>query len=393
MVYANPMAPLVVALLSLAVAVSGSCVGQSQQPTPRPMLPSLDQVQAVWASRVEKVRSARFELNVEHTLYKGFFSSMAEEDLPSAKLSEPIEANPPTDQLLKGTETVSIKAGKLRYEYDRPQWNPVTRTLYPYHYIDTFDGVRFKHLLNPASGQHDYPLGGIKPSAASQSAMQFPISAIFFSVRGVHPQYYNDLDNFTIASQPAKINSRPCIELVRGKQDGRRREVFYLDAERDYVVVRKVTFVNNRPEWQLDVRYITHPVVGWIPQDWEYIIRTGKGGQPRESGRYKIAKVDINSDIPDTVFDLVFPPSTRVLDRSSGQEVQYIIRDDQAQGRVIPTSQNPTYQDLEKSPPRFNRVALLLIWSSLLVVALVGYWLVRRRRIRSTSAPVTEPRA
>jgi hypothetical protein len=366
--------------LALAAAFGSSGPAEAQPANASAPNPTIDQILAVWKTRQEKVQSARFELSVEQTIHKGSVSILAE--------SAPGELDPPRDYIVTGTAGVSLSGSKLRYWYDRPQWDPVGKALHPSHFVDTYDGERYKQLRNPSSAQNNYPLAGIKPAQGSESAFQFPIAALFLTFRGDHPQFYRDLNKFAVTGRTIPIASRRCVELVRASAGSDRREVFFLDAEREYIVVRKATLRGEQPMWQLDIAYRQDPTVGWVPSSWEYVIRVGKVPQPHESGRYTVTKYEINPALDAGEFDIAFPPGTRVLDKSSGQEVQYIVRENREKGREIPTASNPTYQDLEKASARFNRVIVLVVWGVVFALAGGGWlWLRHWRKKTAGNTP------
>jgi hypothetical protein len=376
-------------ILTTTLVSSGPALAQTNNSASTQ--PSIDRIFKVWNARQEKVQSARFELKMEQTIHKGSLSIVdkrREREGAGSKSSEP---NPPRDYVVNGTGGVSVSGSKLRYWYNRQEWDPIGMALHPLEYLDTFDGQNYKRLRNPASGQHNYPMAAVKTAKGSESGFQFPIAALFLTIRGNNPLFCKDIKEFKVTGRTSLLASRSCMELVNESQGLDQREVLYLDAERDFVVVRMTTVVAGQPRWQLDVTYRQDPEIGWVPSAWDYLIRIGNATEPHESGRYNVTKHEINLELSESEFDIVFPPGTRVIDNTSKQEVQYLIQENSVKGREIPTSTNPTYAELEKASQRFNRFTLLAIWGGLCVLALGGWLFLRRSRQAAREKDPAEP--
>jgi hypothetical protein len=342
--------------------------------------PSIEQILQVWKGRQGKVASARFELSFEETIPKG-----------SDKGSDSSKPEPPRDFLVKGTSSVSLSGAKLRYSFNDQEWDSIGKRLYPRHYVDVFDGRISKNLQAPASNDQEYAIAHIKKAETSESALGFSLRPLILTFRGSHPQYYRDLEKFKISGRTNTIAGQRCLELVRVPDFARggdpsassgRREVLYLDQDRDYVAVRYTIFTDDKPSWQLDVAYTSDAIVGWVPRSWEYLIRAVRAGQLLESQRITVDRYEINPAMDDKEFDISFPPKTRVIDYSTGTQVQYIIRENGEQGREIPGMVNPTYEDLQKAGVRVNRWVLMCVWAAIFVLGFGGWIWLRKRRMK-----------
>lgn len=335
--------------------------------------------------RQGKVNSVKFEFSMEQTIYKG--SSTARE--PNAfEKDASHEPNPDRDYIVKGKGGVAIRGSQMRYWYDRPQWDPVGKKLYDESYVDAFDGKRFLRLFIPASGQAAYPLAQIRAVSESESAIQFPIAPIFLTFRGTQKQFRQSIDDYKLSNRITNVGSRPCVELIHGAASAQQQDVLYLDQERGYIV-RKAVLFNGQPLWQLDITYQPDAVVGWVPKSWEYLIRLSSEAQPNESARYTVTKYEINPSLEDSDFTLTFPPRSRVLDHSSGKQIQYVIQEGGEKGRAIPLDQNPTYDELNQPAPRFSRHLLLVVWGATLALAVGGFFWLRYWRKHKAVPPAT----
>lgn len=354
--------------------VSGVCLAEAEKPT-------IEQILRVWKSRQEKVSTARFELNCEETIHKGSTSFLESDRRRMAKLPPEQEPNPPRDYQVTGTSSINLDGSKLRYTYDHQQWDPIGKKLYPEHYVDVFDGHLFKYLQIPVSGQKDYPSAAVRKVLASQSALKYPIIPLIFTLRGSHPQFFHKLEKFQVGGKII-VAERPCWELVPIVASSKKQEVLYLDQERDYVVVREMLLIDNQPNWQVDATYSPDAAAGWVPRSWEYVIRSGKEHRILHSGRSKVTSYEINPSMDDKEFDISFPPKTRVHDESSGEYVEYVVKENGEQGREIPAQFNPTYEDLQKPGTRINRWMMISVWAGIFLLTFGGWLWWRRRRAR-----------
>jgi hypothetical protein len=349
---------------------------------------TIDDILEVWKERQHKVKSARFDLSCEETIHKGSNSFMDARRRRAAGMPPETAPNPPRDYLVKGTGKVTLDGFKLRYSYDHEQWDPVEKKLYPEHYVDVFDGESFKFFQKPASGHHNYPSASVSKADRSGSALKFPILPVILTLRGNHPQFFQDLVKFQTTGKTVVVGDRPCLELVRDSGPPGQREFLFLDQKRDYVVVKEMIVLSGTPNWQLDAIYAPDPKIGWVPKSWEYIIRAGKDHVLINSGRSAVTAYEINPDIDGNEFDIDFQPKTMVQDNRSGQSMQYLIRADGEKGIEIPAAQIPTYEDLDRPAPRMKPWMWVTTWAVIFAAALGAWiWLRHRRRTAILSRP------
>lgn len=363
-----------ISLVSLAVAVAPESRAQPNNVT-------LEQIVATWKARQEKVKSASFEFNRKETIFKGSFNWI----LASRNVPDP-QPNPPKTYEVEGTGAFRFSETNSYYSYDMPRWSPKTKALYQTRYETVFDGKISKSLRTPASGDQPYPNGIVKKAARSEPSSLFLLSPITKTLRGHHEQYSNDLPAFEVTGRTVAINGRQCLELVSESRSNNRREVLHLDKARGYVMVRHATFVQERPTWKIDVTYSPDPLVGSIPQAWEYMIHDRKDQPPSESGRITVTKYHLNPDIPDGDFDLVYPPKTLVSDYSSGDMV-YVIQEGGEKGKEVPANLTPSYEELLQPPETTVgasvRKTIITVSAVTIVVCLTGLlirWGLRRKQ-------------
>ncbi|OWK36724.1 hypothetical protein FRUB_09287 [Fimbriiglobus ruber] len=282
---------------------------------------TVDSVTKEWTARQEKVKTAVFECKIERTWHKGSFDA---EPLPYWKKDQ---HTPPEDLKRTGISRVVFGGQKFRFDDHIPRWDPGTVGTYDSKHVDTYDGQLAKMLSDPTNSRQKYPTGRVEKSEASFAAKFIGLEPYFLSFRGDHPQHSHRLNLYKPTGRSSVIAGRTCAELSREVPANQNQYLLYVDVDR-FVVVKKVT-LNKRhtePTWQIDISYSPDAVIGWVPQTWEYRIRTGLENKVSESGRTLVTKYQINPDVPKEEFDIAFPPGTYVVDKSSDKAVEYVIR-------------------------------------------------------------------
>lgn len=286
-------------------------------------VPTIETIVKAWKDRQAKVERARFEFSATRTFHKGATDYLAA--IGGGKVTD--VPNPPQDHRVKGRARLGVDGARLRYAMDMDEWDPVTRALYPEHYEDAFDGEVFRSLRNPQSPA-SYPVGQIRPAKKSPSATQFSLLPLLTAVRGDPAGMIAELASYKVSPDTIQVGTRPCVELVRELPARGRREVLYLDRQRGYVLVRKMTLQNDKPTWQLDVTHSEDRTAGWVPKAWEFVVRSPDATVIVGSGSRSVTGYELNPKFPADAFDLKFPPGTVVRDLTSGKAVDSVIQED-----------------------------------------------------------------
>jgi hypothetical protein len=339
-----------------------------------------DEIIAAWRLRQEKAQSAHVEVRCSDMLHKGAIDFMGLRKSPSVE-STP---NPPRDFPVESSCSIWLSASRISYVEDRPLWDPGQREFHPQHYENVYDGQLTRYLRNPASATYSYPQSSVKPVSRSDIPTYFAIQPVFLCIRGAQDFRLDELARMQPTGRTVNVKGRPCVELSRNAQSSGQREFMYFDAQRDYVLVKKAILVGDQPSWQLEIEYSPDPTVGWFPRTWEWLIQGGRPMQAQESGRRSVTSYQLNAEIPDDRFQIVLPPGTRVLDETSGSEVQYVIRERGERGTAIPLSANPTYEDLlaarPGNPPNTKSYRVIIALSLIAAIGVVCLLLVVRQR-------------
>ncbi len=352
--------------------------------------PTAEDVLKVWKAREEKVKTARFAWDRRETVPKDFYRRELGERVVGTG------PQPPSDLALTGKCRLSVGYGVMKYEYDGSAWSVKHHEARPGSTLSTFDGNLYKriHVKNVAD---NYPDAVIKLPGKNTS-MEFNdvgILPLWLAVRGAQmvAQQHYPLLLYEPSGQTMAIGGRPCREFVADNRQTGVTSRLYLDAERDYQLVRNIDTFKDIVTLKVDVAYAPNPEVGWLPDKWEYVIKD-RQGRVGVSVACKLTSAEINPTLPEGEFDAQLPPRTRVTDLTGEKEVQYVVRDDGANGRAVTLDSSvpvPTYEqlvDAAREPFPWRRVLLagsaVGIGSSL--TALV-WWRLRRRSRTEPGVP------
>lgn len=99
------------------------------------------------------------------------------------------------------------------------------------------------------------------------------------------------------------IDGRSCIVLSRRIKKAVHR--VYLDAEREYLLLRYEMLFSGRAGVKVDAKYErTDPPV-WVPSSWVASI----GGERSEN---QVTEVELGIPVPDETFTIIYPPGAKV---------------------------------------------------------------------------------
>ncbi len=334
--------------------------------------PTAQQVKQAWGERQDKVKTLRCEWTARETVPKGS-NSIGIRGAP--------EGNPPRDLLIDAKVSLILGGGKLRYTYDGQDWSLERGELVPRTFASAFDGKIGRSFNN--KGGLEYPQQGwIVSDDRAQDASSLIVSPLSILCRGTDPVYRPfDFDAYEATGREVKIKDRPCVEFTRRSRTDERTDTLLLDRSRAYLLLRRTTTVQKTTTLQLTIDYGPDPSVGWVPLSWEYVVRL-PGGSLLKSVQCSATKTEINPALSADDFAVPFPPGTWVSDQSSGTELQSVVQDDGREGKALPSSAIPTYEQLREAGPANRwRWLWIAIPSAVFVLAFVGLvWIKWRRR-------------
>jgi hypothetical protein len=199
------------------------------------------------------------------------------------------------------------------------------------------------------------------------------------------------LGDWDVVSDSDESNGRVSVHLAKDSAQTE-PEHLWLDPERGYLPVRHEWRLPGDRLWmRMDTEYAPHDVAGWAPHAWRYV-RAGYWDSSdqfhqkvTEGFTSTVTGIELNVSIPDSRFDIIFPPGTRVANERTDQGG--IVRED---GSIRPIDRaellggHKTWDELMHSDPpsAVDRRERIRFWSFVMIgivctVGLILYW--RRR--------------
>ncbi|MBX9578828.1 MAG: hypothetical protein K2X87_00845 [Gemmataceae bacterium] len=368
----------------LAVAAPPPAVAQAPPPT-------IEQILKVWAARQEKARTLRIVWESKRTLPKGI------NDLTDGGRTAGGRPNPPEDLLLDEREELTIAGDRLRFDSVGKGWSADDQAVKPFNLRYAVDGDRYVNgIVDDPNAPHGAAfinrLGG---SDRAEVLHMLSLAPVLQTFRGAaSPLNPMPIDDYEVTGRRAAVNGRPCLELLRTSRSEDRRECLLLDAERDFVIVRRYTVVKNQTVSMLNVTYAPNAAVGWTPSAWDDAIQTVHK-RPLGSGRHRVTATEFNGDVPAATFDPTFKPGTRVIDMMSpGASRQFVVREDGSPGEPVVVGERqawPTYEQVVRASqvaPRNRNWWLIGVGGGVVALCCVlVVWRLRAGRGRAPTPP------
>lgn len=141
--------------------------------------------------------------------------------------------------------------------------------------------------------------------------------------------------------------------------------------------VRRVRLESKRSPFQTDILWKQHNGL-WLPDSWE-TVWTFDDGTPRHTIKATVERIRLNEPIPDSEFDLTFPPGVKVLDERTNSS--YLVREDGSLGEY---TREPNGQPIPPPPltqpktPNWFAAYGPMLFGMVLVIVVVGLLVLRR---------------
>lgn len=316
-----------IGLISVALLVFGPPATRANDVT-------LDTIHAAWRKRQDAVKSARFEWAETHTVPKGLHGEEGQKKYP------------PDDVQYDHHRRLTLDGNMLRLEWRGMQWNNEKKKFVDQTYWSAADGRTSKSFFETHTeplSDGPYPIGLIhKKSDNPDLVGGFPGKVLLFCVRPLDP-------NMGCTGKLKAILSPTSPPVVTASQrDGRTYSLIqerfgdyarsiWVDAARDFVIVRYAVAMKGR-EFEVDeVVYDEDRTIGWVPRSWRSTgWNQGAGGtwKFRSLRNASMVNYEINPTVDNAVFRPSFPPGTMVTDYRTDEE--YLVKSDGTSRPILP---------------------------------------------------------
>ncbi len=361
-------------------------VVMAAKPLPGFAQDALEPIAKAWRDRESKYRSARFEWKNRHTVPRGQFTDMVAR-FPGSEVrlkSMGIERDavvPPRDTTYEFRASCSVAGAKLRYEHDNHQWSAAKQSYVPMPYVGVFDGKIAKVLHTLGSTYTHWPDALVYREAKHPDRDNLNLLPLLMHYRGVNPELRPySIETMTVGGLGRAPDGSDCLELTRDLNGAIQR--FWVDPMREYSVVGYLLTVKDRPMTKIAIRYRNDSGHGWVLAAWE-LSSFQTDGRLTYSTHAQVTQVELNIDLPNSEFDVEFPPGTLVTDEKS--KTTYIVNADNSQRQIQPSEIQLSYDQLISSTPPQSLIESARPWITggliTACVAIAMILLLRRSKI------------
>ena len=289
--FARPLVHMLVGLLALAAF--GRPSATAAEPT------TLEKVLAVWREREEATKSLWVVIDEQ-------YFSRAHFDL---------EGRPIGGRGEKHNRLIAIDGIAFRHERNGELWPPGPDTPAYQTQISAFNGQLQKDLSYIGrDGRRSLDYGHIRHRDRHTDLGNGYLSPILMHYRPLSPKFIVfDLDKLAVVSEDERVNGIKCIVLE--EKDEFRVNRRWVAPERDMGVVRFRSHFRGRLAAEADVTFKHDARLGWYPASWS--AATYIRDSVHSSGTQTVEKIELNLDLPASVFDVEFPPGTEVYDHTT----------------------------------------------------------------------------
>lgn len=180
-------------------------------------------------------------------------------------------------------------------------------------FVEVFNGRTVFTLFGDSV--RGYPVACEGPGTIDWSeSVLFPIALAFRPLVGLFAEA-----DLVVTSDVEPIAGHNCVVMYH--RDGK----LWIDASRDYVPLRYCFTRRGVTYGKCDIAFSHHDQAGWVPTAWSHC-RFDRDGTVVMRAEVKVSQCSINEPIAADVFQLVYPPTTRVRDRVTGN--RYIVSAD-----------------------------------------------------------------
>jgi hypothetical protein len=286
------------------------------------------------------VKSAHFVWTIAMTRTKGSISKITPPLLKEPGIS------PPSDHSFTSHRELTFDLTKLAYSYTSQQWKESQK-----EYVDTKS--QFVHngtiyaTFRPKSFS-DFPIGYVKRNCIHGEVTTMHVRPVLMAYRASDSSLSPYREGmFRVTGKRAMIGGRWCWEM-RVPSTGLQTSFLWVDPGNGFVAKRFSVLHNktNGIVWNMDVQYESHNVAEWLPVRWD-AIENHVDGTLLLSAKAEMRSHEFNPVLPDSTFEIDFPPGTYVIDQDTGSH--YIQLEDSRLRAISRSEITKPYQELLKS--------------------------------------------
>ncbi len=261
----------------------------------------------------------------------------------------------------------------------------------PRRFTRSFDGNLFREFFSEEGAVR--PEAAISTSSGSRWPEDLTYRPLLLAFRPLSPMTPAiDPDRCRLEKGESYVNGFNCRLLSETGENGVVRS-FWIDPQRDCVVVRQVEEHDGQPAAQLDITYEQDPESGWRPSAWTCLLMKGAAsveGYPGRDEVFQFLTVNvtdfaINADISEEAVEITFPSGTIVND--AVREQHYSVGPN---GQFEPLTRDDLFAIRDAGAGRFWQRISIRGWMLIVGVGLIATGVglkIRRSRTQRRAAP------
>ncbi len=262
-------------------------------------------IERAWRERQDKTISFRLRWKQSRVLKTGHDPSnpFGADSTTSAYVAHDYE------QLL------AVQDGKYRFFSSEPAKNAQTGDWMRKESTDVSNGVTAKNFTKRDTSY--LPLSG------SDSKHKPLEESIVFTMSDLRPVTLHFrpfllsppvLAGFTVSKERGEADGKPCLIIRRlVPSQPTVTEALWVDPKQQYSVRRRTQEYQGKVFYQLDVQYRLD-TAGSVPTGWHEDMYYAGDGTLTKSLQGTVVSSEININLPESEFELAFPPGTKVRD-------------------------------------------------------------------------------
>lgn len=188
----------------------------------------------------------------------------------------------------------------------------------PIVYRSSFDGSTSRRFGDAPESEVQAGSGFVESAPHAFDTNRIELRPLILTYRPLHPTIGRiDLGEHRVLDQRRPIGSHSCL-IVEESHERPVKKSYWVDPDRDYIVLRYVSSYKGREGLRQDIEYEHDADHGWIPKRWKLLV-TDDEGLPRQTTEAVVTHYTLNAPIPAEEFTFAFPDGTLVADKSDGE--------------------------------------------------------------------------
>jgi hypothetical protein len=243
--------------------------------------------------------------------------------------------SPPRDTTHDNPVILLINAKMTHLKTEENIWDVESKAYNKLITESAFDGKLLTKISR--SSDQKYPMGlRNKFTNRNEYCNTSGIWPVLVFCRGTHPDMIGgDIASFTQARR-SNLGGKPVIELTRLQNELQGETKLWVDPSRGYTVIRSDDYTDEGQLYcQITITQSRGADELYVPQSWK--VNTYKRGKLISTILGTLQDWELNPSTTIKDFRITYPVGTRLIDLTrSGEERQFIIRQDSSEREILP---------------------------------------------------------